>query len=126
MSETSLPIHFPRGEKIVDVKLINPVNFGPATLKRFMAPAVPGLETFESCPSLCFLIEHPSDRKLVWDLGIRKDHHNYAPSIANYLPSTNYNIDVKQNVADILHESGLALTEIEAVIWRFVGSVRKP
>lgn len=120
MSETSLPIKLPRGEEIVIVKLINLVNFGPATLTRFMAPDVPGLETFKSCPSLCFLIEHPSGRKVVWDLGIRKDHHNYAPSIANYLPSTKYNIEVKQNVADILEESGLALTEIEAVIWRCV------
>lgn len=116
--------HFeiPPGEAIKAVKLINPVNFGPAILERFMAPAVPGLETFKSSPSLSFLIEHQSGRKLVFDLGIRKDYDNYSPSIAKYLPTTNYTIEVVGNVADILQDNGISLTEIEAVIWRSVQS----
>ncbi|WYZ45919.1 hypothetical protein EsH8_IX_000144 [Colletotrichum jinshuiense] len=97
--------------------MINPVNFGPAILKRFMAPDVPGLETFKTSPSLCFLLEHPSGRKLVWDLGIRKDYNNYAPSITNYLPTTKYDIQVTKNVVDILEENGVAASDVEAVIW---------
>ncbi|CAG2010693.1 unnamed protein product [Fusarium graminearum] len=110
-------LKIPPGEAIKAVKLINPVNFGPAILERFMAPAVPGLETFKSSPSLSFLIEHQSGRKLVFDLGIRKDYDNYSPSIAKYLPTTNYTIEVVGNVADILQDNGISLTEIEAVIW---------
>ncbi|KAK5049525.1 hypothetical protein LTR84_004454 [Exophiala bonariae] len=82
-----------------------------------MAPPVPGLETFESSPSLSFLLEHPSGRKLVWDLGIRKDFHNYSKAIADYIPTTNYDIQVTKNVVDILEENGITGSEIEAVIW---------
>ncbi|VTT69224.1 unnamed protein product [Fusarium fujikuroi] len=115
--EKAPQLEIPHGEAIKGVKLINPVNFGPAILERFMAPAVPGLETFKSSPSLSFLIEHQSGRKLVFDLGIRKDYNNYSPSIVKYLPTTKYTIEVAGNVADILQENGVPLTEIEAVIW---------
>lgn len=115
---TSLEI--PSGEAMEALKLINPVNFGPAILERFMAPPVPGLETFKTSPSLSFLLEHKSGRKLVFDLGIRKDYENYAPSIVKYLPTTKYNIEVAGNVADILQEHNVPLEDIEAVIWRSV------
>lgn len=107
----------PPGSTTITVKLINPVNFGPSILNRFMAPPVPHLETFKDCPSLSFLLEHPSGRRLIWDLGIRKDYQNYAPSIANYIPTTNYTFDVTQNVADILIEGGINLSSVEAIIW---------
>lgn len=106
------------GKGTITVKMINPVNFGPAVVNRFMAPPVPGLEIFKTSPSLCFLLEHPSGRKLVFDLGIRKDFDNYSPAIVNYLPSTNYDIQAKKNVADILQEGGVPPKDIEAVIWR--------
>lgn len=114
----SVQVTIPPGDEIVTVKLMNPVNFGPAILQRFMAPPVPGLETFKTSPSLCFVLEHSSGRKLVFDLGIRKDHSNYSPTIAAYLPTTNYDIQVDKNVADILQEGGIALRDVEAVIWR--------
>ncbi|KXJ88355.1 metallo-beta-lactamase superfamily protein [Microdochium bolleyi] len=110
-------IQLPPGEQVVTVRLINPVNFGPAILQRFMAPPVPGLETFKSSPSFSFLLEHPSGRRLVFDLGIRKDYSNYAPSVANYIPTTNYTIEVTHNVVDILKEAGIEGESIEAVIW---------
>jgi hypothetical protein len=111
-------VHLPKGSETVTVKLINPVSFGPAIIKRFMAPMVPGLETFKTSPSLCFLIEHHSGRKLVWDLGIREDYDNYATSITNYLPSTNYDFQFRKSVGNTLKESGIALKDIEAIIWR--------
>lgn len=122
---TKLDITLPPGNTAVSVKMINPVNFGPAILKRFMAPDVPGLETFPTSPSLSFLIEHPSGRKLVWDLGIRKDYANYAPKIAEYIPMTKYDIQVTKSVVDILQENGVSGKDVEAVIWRYV-SVKQP
>ena len=108
----------PSGDTVLAVKLINPVNFGPAILERFMAPPVPGLETFKTSPSLSFLLEHPSGRKLVWDLGIRKDYGSYSKSITEYLSTTKYDIQVTKNVVDILQEHGIPGSDIEAVIWR--------
>jgi hypothetical protein len=113
-------VQLPAGGKTVTVKLINPVNFGPAILKRFMAPDVPGLDTFKNSPSFSFLLEHPSGRKLVFDLGIRKDYKNHAPKIADYLPTTGYTFEGTQNVVDILEEGGVNPSEVEAVIWRLV------
>jgi hypothetical protein len=118
MSTPANHVAIPKGEKTVTVKMMNPVNFGPAILQRFMAPPVPGLETFKTSPSFSFLIEHPSGRKVVFDLGIRKDHNNYSASIAKYLPTTNYDIQVEKNVADILEEGGIKLGDVEAVVWR--------
>jgi hypothetical protein len=111
-------LEIPASEVVVKTSMINPVNFGPAIIERFMAPPVPGLQTFKTSPSLTFLLEHPSGRKLVWDLGIRKDYQNYSKSISDYLPTTNYNIQVEKNVVDILEENGVAASEVEAVIWR--------
>lgn len=118
MSNEDQIVQIPPGREIIGVKLINPVNFGPAILNRFMAPPVPGLETFPTSPSFSFLLEHPSGRKLVFDLGIRKDFNNYSPKITEYLPSTNYDIQVQKNVVDILEESGIEAKDVEAVIWR--------
>ncbi|KAJ5756619.1 hypothetical protein N7533_006162 [Penicillium manginii] len=113
MAETST-FTVPAGQAIT-VKLINTVNFGPAQLHRFMAPPVPGMETHPSNPSFSFLLEHSSGRKLVFDLGIRKDYQNYAPKIAEYIPTTNYKIEVTKNVIDILEEEGIQGEDIEAV-----------
>jgi hypothetical protein len=110
----------PSGQHTVSVKLICAANFGPATMCRFVTPPVPGLEKKRASPSLSFLLEHPSGRRLVWDLGIRKDYTNYAPKIANYIPTTNYDMDVTKNVVDILAEGGVAPASVEAVIWRSV------
>lgn len=110
-------IPVPQGAATVKVHLINPVNFGPAQIHRFMSPPVPRLETFKTSPSHSFYIEHPSGRKLVFDLGIRKDHQNYSKSIVDYLPTTNYNIQVSKNVSDILKKNGIDPGSIEAVIW---------
>ncbi|KAH6995900.1 beta-lactamase-like protein [Ilyonectria sp. MPI-CAGE-AT-0026] len=117
MSNEHQIVQIPQGREIIGVKLINPVNFGPAILNRFMAPPVPGLETFQTSPSFSFLLEHPSGRKLVFDLGIRKDFNNYSPKITEYLPSTNYDIQVQKNVVEILEESGIEAKDVEAVIW---------
>lgn len=116
--DTSKPnIDIPNGAVAI-VKMINPVNFGPAILSRFMSPAVPGLERFKNSPSLSFLIEHSSGRRLVWDLGIRKDYQNYAPKIRDYIPTTGYKIEVPKDVIEILEENDVKGNEIEAVIWR--------
>lgn len=112
-------VEVPSGQETVNVRLINPVNFGPAIIKRFMEPPVPGVEKKQPGPVLTFLIEHSSGQKLVFDLGIRKDYHNYSPTIANYIPTTNYNIQVEKNVVDILEENGISGESINAVIWRY-------
>ncbi|KAF2207706.1 hypothetical protein CERZMDRAFT_115052 [Cercospora zeae-maydis SCOH1-5] len=107
-----------RGETTtVEVKLISPVKFGPANLSRLMQPDVPLLESFETIPSFSFLLEHPSGKKLVWDLGIRHDYMNSAEKVREYVANSGYDIRVKGPVAGILREHGVDLNAVEAVIW---------
>ncbi|KAM7208234.1 phenylacetone monooxygenase [Naviculisporaceae sp. PSN 640] len=110
------PAVLPAGENTVSVKMIDPTRFGPADMSRFMGPMIENLGRPDMGCSLSFLIEHPSGRKLVFDLGIRKDPENLAPKISSYLPSTRYTIK-SHNVVDILEEGGIKGEEIEAVIW---------
>jgi hypothetical protein len=122
MSESRPQFKIPSGKPISSIRLINPVNFGPAVLKGLMGPPIPGVTTLgpdsDRAPSLSFFIEHCSGRRLVWDLGIRKDWQGYAPVIANYIPTRNYTVEVTKNVIDILEERGIKGESIEAVIWR--------
>lgn len=111
-------VELPPGQEAISVKMINPVNFGPAIIRRFMEPPVSGVEKKKPGPVLTFLLEHSSGKKLVFDLGIRKDYQNYAPVVAEYIPTTNYDIRVTKNVVDILEESGIPGSSIDAVIWR--------
>lgn len=117
MEQSDVPVKLPPGHTVMTVKLINPVTFGPSILNRFMTPPVPGLETFEAVPSNCFLLEHPSGRNLVWDLGIRSDYQNYSPKIAEYIPTTRYNIQLHGDVASIIRNGGIEVYQIEAVVW---------
>jgi hypothetical protein len=114
----------PAGEAVASIKLINPVNFGPATMKGLMGPPIPHVTKLGTdnsyAPSFSFLIEHSSGRRLVWDLGIRKDMQNYAPKIANYIPGRGYTFQQEKDVLDILEEGGVTGESVEAVIWRQV------
>ncbi|PKS05428.1 hypothetical protein jhhlp_008804 [Lomentospora prolificans] len=107
----------PSGETI-KVSMINTVNFGPGNVAKLMGPPVPYVEHFGTSPALSFLLEHSSGRKLVFDLGVRKDYLNLAPKISNYIPTTPYKFDVTQDVIEVLEENGIKGEDIEAVIWR--------
>lgn len=66
------------------------------------------------------LIEHPSGRKLLYDLGCRKDWENLPPALGiKALRDSGilYTLEVKKNVSEILTEGGVKLDDIEGVIW---------
>lgn len=77
-----------------------------------------GIETLD-VPVFSFLIEHASGRKLVFDLGVRKDFHNLAPIWLKLkaLLGESSKIEVKEGVREILEEHGVSGSDIEAVIW---------
>ena len=83
----------------------------------FFFTPIPGHDTV-TVPSLSFLIEHPpTNRKLLFDLGTRKDTENLPPRIQTLFQHPNVKANVTHNVADILNQSGLVSpADIEAVI----------
>lgn len=68
-------------------------------------------------PSFSFLIEHPSSKPVLFDLGVRKDWH-VLPSYPKWV-RLNWYINVEKDVATILKENGVDVDggAIGAIIW---------
>ncbi|SPQ24134.1 2b39dff3-ee1e-4787-827f-2a7d9516924a [Thermothielavioides terrestris] len=70
-------------------------------------------------PIYCFLISH-GDRHVLFDLGVRKDWHHYAPKTVDLIRRTT-RCRTDKNVSEILDEhaalTGVRSADIEAIIW---------
>lgn len=83
----------------------------------FFEPPIKGYEEL-SVPSYSFLIEHPSGRKLLFDLGIRKDWENLSPTILGLMEKLGpAKAEVKKDVREQLEEHGVSGSSIEGIIW---------
>ncbi|KAF8067629.1 beta-lactamase-like protein [Lyophyllum atratum] len=70
-------------------------------------------------PMYAFLIEHkPTRRRIMFDLGPRKDPEKYPPAVANLLVRDRYmQIFVPQDITEQLIEGDIPLKSIGTVIW---------
>ncbi|KAM7213781.1 Beta-lactamase-like protein [Rhypophila decipiens] len=144
---TRLPpdIHIPSSPQTVSVSIINTTStiHGAKTCD-FFGPPIKG-HKWLAAPVFCFLIQHNEHelstgrpipgktRRLVFDLGIRKDWWNSAPSLVNALRSIRdppWTLETKESVRDILATGGrisgdhvqavsahIDIDTIEAIIW---------
>ncbi|KAF7322048.1 Metallo-beta-lactamase superfamily protein [Mycena kentingensis (nom. inval.)] len=78
-------------------------------------PVVPGHERLKG-PVYAFLVEHGT-RKLLFDLGTRKDVENFAPAVAGLFASGAFVLDGERDIIDVLGEAGIPLESIESVVW---------
>lgn len=63
-------------------------------------------------------MEHPSGRKLLFDLGVRKDWENWAPKVLEILShAPDAKNEVRQGVREQLEEHGVPGSSIEGIIW---------
>jgi hypothetical protein len=70
-----------------------------------------------------FLIEHPqSKRRVLFDLGVRKDIKNIAPAAFKAFASSDGTLpfDVNRDIPEQLVDAGIALKSIDTLIWRSV------
>ena len=115
------PLNIPDSKSTVTVHVINStahIQGIPSSL--FFEPDIKGFEALD-CPAFSFLIEHPSSgRKLLWDLGVRKDTENFAPRIVKRIKDGNWNVTAEKGVAEILKEGGVKLEDIDSIIWRYI------
>ena len=82
---------------------------------------IPAPFTHLNCPCFAFLIEHPpSGQKVLFDLGMRKDWQNLAPSIVSMIKTVGADIKVEKDVSEILEAGGIDLKDIDGIIWRCV------
>ncbi|KAL4871280.1 beta-lactamase-like protein [Aspergillus spectabilis] len=66
-------------------------------------------------PSMSFLLQHPTGKKIVFDLGLRRNLYNYRGSIQPHL-QTRQPIHTVPDVSDSLRKGGLDPNDIDAVI----------
>lgn len=79
----------------------------------FITNAEPGKVT--RAPSLSFLLTHSlNGKKVVFDLGIRKDWENYPPVIVKWINEV-FPVDVPQDVAESLSKGKLSTHAIDFV-----------
>ncbi|KAF5315159.1 hypothetical protein D9619_007211 [Psilocybe cf. subviscida] len=79
----------------------------------FITNAEPGKVTRN--PVLSFLLTHSlSGKKVLFDLGVRKDWENYPPVVVKWINSI-YPVDVKQDVLESLSKGGMSPHDIDFV-----------
>ncbi|KAK5059835.1 hypothetical protein LTR84_009718 [Exophiala bonariae] len=101
------------------VQIIDSTSRIHAPVAGFMKPAIPGHSHLQA-PAFSFLVEQPSSsRKILFDLGLRKDWQNLPPAIIDRLSPPDWALEVQQNVAEILQDNGIDVAggAIEAVVW---------
>jgi hypothetical protein len=86
-------------------------------MSMFMDPPFIDHATNLSGPAFVFLIEHEQlGRKVVYDLGVRKEIAGYTPWVLQY--HQKFNFEPGKDIYEVLRGGGVELNEIEAVIWR--------
>ncbi|ETN45949.1 uncharacterized protein HMPREF1541_00131 [Cyphellophora europaea CBS 101466] len=117
-------VAIPKSPSTVSVSVIDTTShlFGiPAGM--LVAPTIPGLD-YLAAPCYSFLIQHVdavsgNTRRLIFDLGIRKDVDRLPEFLHQQAKDLNLRIDVAKSVREILEDGGVSCAEgeIEAIIW---------
>ena len=116
---TKAQLNIPDSATSISVKIIDVSTISNVPADALFTPPVPGVKTMSDCPSFCFLLEHPSGQKVIYDLGIRKDWETgLAPAIVERFKLAGHKPSVEKNVSEVMDESGLGKHNIKAVIWR--------
>lgn len=116
-------LNIPPSSTSVTVKIIDVASVNNVPSHALFTPPVKGIDA-HCAPSFCFLIEHPSGKKVLFDLAIRKDWENLAPAITERFKKVGHQPVAEKNVSELLDESGIGKESIDAVIWRQVTLVQ--
>ncbi|KIX98033.1 uncharacterized protein Z520_06112 [Fonsecaea multimorphosa CBS 102226] len=117
MAASSSAIDFPPSQTAVRVRLVDTTAVMTVRAQSFVKPVQPGHELLNlTCAA--FLIDHePSGKRVMFDLGVRKDFWNYAAVLQKRIGSIIPSLRVDRDVPEILAEKGVALDSISSVVW---------
>lgn len=108
-------VEIPESQNAAKVSVIDNGARIKGSLSFFVEP--PLIDHIEgAAPAFSFLIENEDNRRLVFDLGIRKHYDEYTPFVKEYHRS--FKFDTGEEIFDLLDAQGIALDTIEGVIWR--------
>ena len=116
-------LQIPDGTVTITTKVIDLTTISGSSANSLYYPPIQGVERVRSVPSLSFLLEHPSGKKLLFDLGVPKDITVLGPEVADRLKKVGHRIEVEKDVVEVLEENNIKRDEINAVIWRCVKHV---
>lgn len=117
MAQSPPDLKIPSSSTTVQVRIIDTTTqIDGIPLDAFIQPKIKGFDCL-SIPAFSFLIEHSSGRKVLFDLGVRKDHENMAPAIVDRIKWGGWKIVVQKGVREILEENGVNGKDIEAIVW---------
>ncbi|KAJ7327575.1 beta-lactamase-like protein [Mycena albidolilacea] len=108
----------PASNATVNVRVFNVANMTLLNeTHAFSLPVLPGHES-STFPMYSFLVEHKSSQKrLMFDLGVRKDPENTPPAFASAFSSGFAQLEPYKDITVLLQDGGINLTSIDAVIW---------
>lgn len=104
---------------VAKVSIINTCFLRDIPIENFMQPVVPGHEQL-NVPSYAFFIENDRGRRVLFDLGLRKDWQNLTPSVLAGIESVQVRVVLEDDVVDSLKREGIQPSSIEAVVLRSV------
>jgi glyoxylase-like metal-dependent hydrolase (beta-lactamase superfamily II) len=110
-------LNLPKSNTTVRVRMVDTTALMTIAAQSFIDPVQPGHELI-NITDVAFLIEHErSGKKLMFDLGCRKDYWNLPPVIQKRLGDVIPGLKVKQDVSEILEAKGITLSSISSIIW---------
>jgi glyoxylase-like metal-dependent hydrolase (beta-lactamase superfamily II) len=104
----------------VKVQIIDTTSRITVPASAFMEPVVGEFEAIQGVPAFHFLVEQlSSGRKVLFDLGLRKDWQNLPPPVPSLADTPGWGFQSDKNVADILQDNGVDVAggAIETVFW---------
>ncbi|KAK6428889.1 hypothetical protein LTR95_014966 [Oleoguttula sp. CCFEE 5521] len=109
-------LHIPLSEVAVKVSCIDSTTRVKLPMGPFLQPGYTGKE-FLTGPAFSFLVEHPSGKKVLFDLAVRHDWQS-LPSYPQWR-KLGWGIYVEKDVPAILSDHGVAVEDgaIDAIIW---------
>ncbi|KAJ6571763.1 beta-lactamase-like protein [Mycena capillaripes] len=113
-------LNIPVSSSTVTVKIFDVVDDPKQVIAGaagFITPVAPGYENL-TCPIFAFLVENTTTkRRVLFDLGIRKDPENAAPPMAQAFKAGLMAMPVSKDIVEQLAEDGVDKESISAVIW---------
>ncbi|KAF8189915.1 beta-lactamase-like protein [Mycena galopus ATCC 62051] len=113
-------LNIPESTSTVSLKafnLIDDVNDVALPAALFFHPVVPGHEVYR-CPVFAFLVTHAATgRRIMFDLGLRKDPENASPAVAQLAAAGNMKMNVRRDILEQLQTDGVEPETISAVVW---------
>jgi len=109
IAQATSKMDFPKSDNTVRVRMIDTTSVMTISSESFVEPVQPGHEVL-NVTDVAFLVEHePSGKKVMFDLGVRKDYWNLPAVIQKRLGAVIPSLKVDKDTSEILQENGIDL-----------------